>query len=74
MKNLKIPSAVALVLGIVMAIWGGRLPLHQNDVAQRTDGEFIIYMVLTVGGVVIALIAAFGLGRSSRKQVGEGQL
>jgi hypothetical protein len=73
MNNLRIPSAVALVIGIVMAIWGSRLPLHQNDSAKRTDGEFIIYTALSAGGVLIALIAAFGLGRSSRKQVGEGQ-
>jgi hypothetical protein len=69
MKNLRIPSALALVLGIVMAIWGGRLPLHQNDLARQTDGEFIIYMALTAGGFLIAIIAAFGLGRSST-QVG----
>jgi hypothetical protein len=67
MKNLGIPSAVAFVLGIAMAIWGMRLPLHQNDMANQTDGEFILYGVLTFGGVLIALIAAFGLGRSSRK-------
>jgi hypothetical protein len=73
MKTLQIPSAVALVLGVMMAIWGGKLPLHQNDMANRTNGEFIIYFVLTVGGVLIALIAAFGLGRTSRKTVGDGQ-
>jgi hypothetical protein len=73
MKRFHIPSAVALLLGIVMAIGGGKLPLHQNDIANRTDGEFITYMVLTAGGVLIALIAAFGLGRSSREKVGEGQ-
>jgi hypothetical protein len=56
-----------------VAIWGGKLPFHQNDMANRTNGEFIIYFVLTVGGVLIALIAAFGLGRSSRKTVGDGQ-
>jgi hypothetical protein len=67
MKNLKIPSAVVLVLGMVMAILGGRLHLHQNDLAQRTTGEFIIYLSLTAGGALIALVAAFGLGRSSRK-------
>jgi prolipoprotein diacylglyceryltransferase len=67
MKNFKIPSAVAIVLGIVMAIWGGKMQLHQNDLSQRTTGEFIIYVVLTVGGVLIALIGAFGLGRSSGK-------
>ena len=67
MKRLQIPSSVALVLGLVMAIWGGRLPLHQNDMANQTTGEWIIYMALTAGGVLIALFAAFGLGRSSRK-------
>jgi hypothetical protein len=67
MKNLKIPSAIALVLGIAMVIWSDRLPLHQNNLAERTDGEFIIYTALSAGGVLIALIAAFGLGRSSRK-------
>jgi hypothetical protein len=67
MKNLKVPSAVTIILGIVMAIWGSTLPLHQNDLAQRTTGEFIIYVVLTAGGVLLALIAAYGLGWSSRK-------
>jgi hypothetical protein len=67
MKRLQIPAAVALVIGIVMAIWGGRLPLHQHDMGQQTSGEFILYMALTCGGVLIALIAAFGLGRVSRK-------
>jgi hypothetical protein len=67
MKRLQIPSAVALVVGLVMAIWGGTLPLHQKDMAQQTTGEFILYQALTIGGVLIALIAAFGLGRSSHK-------
>jgi drug/metabolite transporter (DMT)-like permease len=67
LKKLQIPSAVALVIGIVMAIWSGRLPLHQNDMANQTNGEFIIYNALSAGGVLIALIAAFGLGRSSHK-------
>ena len=66
MKRLQIPSAVALVIGVVMAIVGERLPLHQNDLANQTNGEFIIHVILTCGGVLIALIAAFGLGRSSR--------
>lgn len=70
MKNLQIPSAVALVGGLVMAIWGGTLPLHQRDIAQQTNEEFIVYVALTVGGVLIALIAAFGLGRSSHKEEG----
>jgi hypothetical protein len=68
MKGLQISSGAALVIGIVMAIWGGRLPLHQNDLAAQTNGDFILHVVLTCGGVLIALIAAFGLGRSSRKQ------
>jgi len=67
MRKLQIPSAVALVIGIVMAIWGGRLPLHQHDMGQQTSGEFILDMALTGGGVLIALIAAFGLGRSVRR-------
>jgi hypothetical protein len=69
MKRLQIPNAVALVVGIVMAIWGGTLPLHQHDMAQQTAGEFVAYIVLAVGGVLIALTAAFGLGRSSGKGV-----
>jgi hypothetical protein len=67
MKRLRIPNAVALVVGIVMAIWGGTLPLHQRDVASQTTGEFIAYVALTFGGVLIALTAFFGLVRSSRK-------
>jgi hypothetical protein len=67
MKNLQIPSGVALVIGIAMAICGGRLPLHQNDMLNQTTGEYIAYTALTVGGVLIAIIAAFGLGKSSGK-------
>lgn len=67
MKNLQIPSSAALVIGIVMAICGTRLPLHQHDMLNQTTGEFIAYSALTAGGVLIALIAAFGLGRSSSK-------
>ena len=73
MKSLQIPSSIALVVGIVMAIWGGKLPLHQHDIANQTTGEFIVYLGLTAGGVMIALIAAFGLGRSSSKSVGENR-
>jgi hypothetical protein len=67
MRRLHIPSALVLVVGIVMAIWGGTLPLHQHDLAQQTAGEFVAYIALTVGGVLIALTAAFDLGRSSRQ-------
>jgi hypothetical protein len=66
MKNIRIPSAFALVIGILMAILGQRLPLHQGNVAQQTDGEYVAQLVLTCGGVLIALIAAFALGRSTR--------
>jgi hypothetical protein len=67
MQRVQIPSTVALVIGIAMAIASTRLSLHQNDVAKQTTGEFIAYVTLSVGGVLIALIAAFGLGWSSRK-------
>jgi hypothetical protein len=67
MERLQIPSAAALVIGIVMAICAGKLPLHQHDMLNQTTGEFITYTALTVGGVLIAIIAAFGLGRSSSK-------
>ena len=66
MQKLQIPSVVALLVGLVMAILGQRLPLHQNAMEQTT-GEYILYITLTVGGVLIALIAAFGMGRASRK-------
>jgi TRAP-type C4-dicarboxylate transport system permease small subunit len=68
MKRLQISNAVALVVGLVMAIWGGTLPLHQRDMASQTTGEFIAYIALTVGGVLIALTAFFGLVQSSRKR------
>jgi hypothetical protein len=71
MKNFKIPNVLALIVGIVMAIWSGTLPLHQNDLARQTTEEFVLYTALSAGGVLIALIAAFGLGRSSRRKVGE---
>jgi hypothetical protein len=67
MRRLQFPSALVIVVGLVMAMWGGTLPLHQHDMAQQTAGEFITYIALTVGGVLIALTAAFDLGRSSGK-------
>ena len=67
MKNIQISSSIALVIGLAMAIASTRLQLHQNDFAKQTTGEFIIHLALSVGGVLIALIGAFGLGRSSRK-------
>jgi hypothetical protein len=66
MKKIRIPSALALIIGILMAILGQRLPLHQGNVAQQTDGEYVAQLLLTCGGGLIALVAAFGLGRSTR--------
>jgi hypothetical protein len=67
MKRLQIPNIVALVVGLVMVIWGGTLPLHQRDMASQTTGEFIIFNALTTGGVLIALLAFLGLARSAWK-------
>ena len=67
MNRSQISSAVALVVGIAMAIASTRLNLHQGDVAKQTTGEFITHVILSAGGVLIAIIAAFGLGRSLRK-------
>jgi hypothetical protein len=68
MKKLQIPSAVVLVVGLAMFIWGCNLPLHYKYITEQTTGEFIIDKVLTMGGILIALIAAFGLGRSRRAE------
>ncbi|MGO9112435.1 MAG: hypothetical protein ACLP9L_24660 [Thermoguttaceae bacterium] len=65
MKSRQISSATALVVGLVMAILGVSLPYHQQT--GQTNGDFIIHTVLNCGGVLIALIAAFDMGRSSRK-------
>jgi hypothetical protein len=67
MKRLHIPNLLALVVGLVMVIWGGTLPLHQRDMASQTTGEFIIFNALTVGGVLIALLAFLRLARSAWK-------
>lgn len=67
MNRFQISSTIALIVGIVMAISSTRLSLHQGDVAHQSNGEFITQLTLSAGGVLIALIAAFGLGRSSRK-------
>ncbi len=64
MKRLQIPDAVALVVGLVMVILGGTPSLHPHDMASQTTGEFILCSALTVGGVLIALMAFFGLVRS----------
>jgi hypothetical protein len=66
LNRVQIPATIALVVGVVMAIASMRLPLHQNDVTQ-TSGEFAAYLLLSVGGVLIAIVGAFGLGWSSRK-------
>jgi hypothetical protein len=65
MKRLQVSNGVALVAGLVMVIWARILPLHQGDVASQTTGEFILDSALSVGGVLIALLAVFGLVRSS---------
>ena len=59
MNRFRIPATIALLVGIVMAIWGGRLSLNQQNLAEQTTGEWILSIALTVGGVLIALIAAF---------------
>jgi len=66
MKRLQIPSAVVLVMGLVMLIVGSNLQLHHKSITEQTNGEFFIDKVLTMGGILIAIIASFGLGRSSR--------
>ena len=67
MNRFQISSAVALAIGIAMIIASGRLNLHQNDLVKQTTWEWMTYITLSAGGVLIAIIAAFGLGRSSRK-------
>ena len=67
MKRLQIPNVLAIVVGLVMVIWGGTLPLHQGDMASQTTGEFIMHIALTIGGVLIALLAFLGLARSAWK-------
>lgn len=67
MKNLQIPSGVVLAVGLVMLLWGSNLPLHHKYITEQTIGEFIIDKVLTMGGILIALVASFGLGRSLRR-------
>ncbi len=67
MNRFQISSAVALAIGIAMIIASGRLNLHQNDLVKQTTWEWMTYVALSAGGVLIAIIAAFGLGRSSRK-------
>jgi hypothetical protein len=65
--GLHIPSAVVVVVGLVMFIWGSNLPLHHKYLTEQTTGEFVIDKALTGGGILIALIASFGLGRCSRR-------
>ena len=67
MKRFQIPSAAVLVVGLAMLIWGSNLPLHHKSITEQTTGEFIIDKMLTTGGILLALIASFGLGRSSRR-------
>lgn len=66
MSRVQIPSSLALLIGIVMLIWGGTLPLHQKNVAEQATGEFILSTALTTGGFLIAVLACFGMSRSTR--------
>jgi hypothetical protein len=47
-----------------MAIWGRSI---QKPIDRQTDGDFILSTGLMVGGVLIAMIACFALGRSSKQ-------
>jgi hypothetical protein len=68
MSRLQIPSILALLIGVVMLIWGGTLPLHQKNLAEQTTGEFILSTALTTGGVLIAIMACFGMSRRTRSK------
>ena len=66
MSKIRIPSVIAIVIGVVMAIWGRSF---QKPIEQQTDGDFILSTGLMVAdgrGVLIAMIACFSLGRSSK--------
>ena len=43
------------------------LPLHHKYITEQRTREFIIDTVLTMGGMLIALVATFRLGRSSHR-------
>jgi hypothetical protein len=45
----------------------GSDPLNQHDLSAQTNTEFMTYVALTAGGVMVVLLGAFGLVRSSRK-------
>jgi len=66
MSKVTISSMLALLLGFAMIVWGGMLPLHQNNVLEQTTGEFILSTLLTTGGILIVVMAFFGLSRSPR--------
>jgi hypothetical protein len=67
MNKFQISSWLAVVIGIVMFIWGVNLTrqMHHKSVVDQADGEFIVATALSMGGVLIALVAAFGAGQSS---------
>jgi hypothetical protein len=67
MKKFQIASWLAFVIGIAMFIWGVNLTrqMHHKSLVDQTDAEFIVATALSMGGVLIALAAAFGAGRSS---------
>ena len=70
MSKLQISSWLAIVIGIAMAIWGTNLTrqMHHKSLVDQTNGEFIVATALSMGGVLIALVAAFGVGRSSHAE------
>ncbi len=67
MKKFQIASWLAVVIGIAMFIWGVNLTrqTHHKSLVDQTNGEFIVGAALSMGGALIALVAAFGTGRSS---------
>ena len=67
MKNFRVPTWVVVAGGLGMLYCGNKLPLHQGDMDDQTLGEFILYGILNSGGILLVLIAAFGIGRSSGK-------
>jgi hypothetical protein len=67
MSRVQIPSILALLVGVVMLVWGSTLQLHQKNVAEQTTGEFILSTALTTGGVLIAVMACYGMSRRTRR-------
>jgi hypothetical protein len=64
MRNIRIPSAIALIVGVVMASWGWS---YWKPITESSDADFILARGLLFGGVLIAMIACFALGRASKR-------